>query len=280
MAETVSNAVATRDDGAGQLVARYQDDFAKVLPRSVMTPETFVRLTQGVLRRNRNLEQAAKSNPGAFLGALLDAARLGHEPGSDEYYLIPRGGAIEGEEGYRGIIQRILRATPEAIVTAEVVFDSDEFSYTPGVDTRPTHKVDWFGSAPRDLEHAVGVYAYVTYPDEETGDRVSRVVVMSRAQVMEHKAQATTKKIWDGPNWRSMWLKCPVRELSKWVATSNEHRAPVKQPATVEFVAPEPIQAEATVLNQDSPGGQGRTDAQQSSAAGGDNPLHYEEDTE
>jgi hypothetical protein len=54
----------------------------------------------------------------------------------------------------------------------------------------------------------------------------------------------------------------------------------VKQPATVEFVAPEPIQAEATVLNQDSPGGQGRPDAQQSSAAGGDNPLHYEEDTE
>jgi recombination protein RecT len=236
MAETVSQAVEVRASDAGKLVAHYQDDFAKVLPSSVMTPETFVRLTQGVLRRNANLERVAKQNPASFLGALLDAARLGHEPGSDEYYLVPRGGAIEGEEGYRGIIQRILRATPEAVVTAEIVYEGDEFSYTPGVDTKPVHKVDWFGDVAREQDNAVGVYAYVTYPDEENGERVSRVVVMNRRQVMEHKAQAQTKKVWDGPNWRSMWLKCPVRELSKWVATSREFRAPAKQPAEATFM--------------------------------------------
>jgi hypothetical protein len=57
-----------------------------------------------------------------------------------------------------------------------------------------------------------------------------------------------------------------VRELSKWVATSNEHRAPVKQPATVEFVAQEPIQGEATILK----------DATNQPAVLANNTLHYE----
>ena len=44
-ATTVSDAVATRETGPGQLVQQYSSSFAQVLPTHVK-PETFVRLAQ------------------------------------------------------------------------------------------------------------------------------------------------------------------------------------------------------------------------------------------
>ena len=94
MTQTVSDAVARREDSPGALIARYSADFATVLPTHIR-PETWVRLAQGALRRNPQLEQAARSNPGSLLAALLDAARLGLEPGSEQYYQIGRASCRE-----------------------------------------------------------------------------------------------------------------------------------------------------------------------------------------
>src|SRR5690606_15791327 len=69
MSQTVSDAVARREDSPGALIARYSADFATVLPTHIR-PETWVRLAQGALRRNPQLEQAAKANPGSLLAAL------------------------------------------------------------------------------------------------------------------------------------------------------------------------------------------------------------------
>lgn len=217
-AQTVSNAVAQVDNSPGVLIERYKNDFASVLPSHVK-PETWVRLAQGVLRRNDNVRKVAERNPGSFMAALLDCARLGHEPDTPQYYLVPFGNEIVGIEGYQGEIERMYRAGAVASVKAEVVREGDHFRYNPQTMDRPEHEPDWFG----DRGELKGVYAYAVMRDGST----SRVVVMSRAEVMKHKAAARGANSADSPwnKWEeSMWLKTAVHELEKWVPTSAEYR--------------------------------------------------------
>jgi len=217
MTETVSTAVAKRN-GAEALIERYSNDFATVLP-SHIKPATFVRLAQGVLRRNPQLQNAATKNPGSFLSALLEAARLGHEPGTEQYYLVPFGGEVQGIEGYRGVIERMYRAGAVASVKAEVVREGDEFAYDPGEMDRPVHKVDWFG----DRGPIKGAYAYAVFKDGST----SKVVVINRQYIEQVKRESKSAGRPDSPwvKWEeAMVLKTVAHRLEPWVPTSSEYR--------------------------------------------------------
>jgi recombination protein RecT len=225
MTQTVSDAVAKRDEGPGALIARYTQDFATVLP-SHIRPDTWVRLAQGALRRNPTLEQAARANPGSLLAALLDAARLGLEPGTEQYYLVPfkdRGRLmVQGVPGYQGEVELMYRAGAVSSVVVEVVRDGDSFRYVPGRDERPVHEVDWFGDNRGTLK---GVYAYAVMTDGAT----SKVVVMDQAKVYEARAKsASYKSKPESSPWstdeEAMWLKTAAHRLRKWVPTSAEYR--------------------------------------------------------
>ena len=159
MTETVSSAVATRSN-AEAIITQYAGDFATVLPSHIKA-ETFVRLAQGVLRRNEQLQKIATHNPGSFLAALLEAARLGHEPGTEQFYLVPFGSEIQGIEGYRGVIERMYRAGAVSTVKAEIVRAKDHFAWKPTAMRVPEHEPDWFG----DRGPIKGAYAYADMKD-------------------------------------------------------------------------------------------------------------------
>jgi recombination protein RecT len=209
-----SNAVATRDPGQ-EIIRQYQADFALVLP-SHARPDSFVRLSQGLLRRNDALARAARKNPGSLLSALLDCARLGLEPG-DTYHLVPFGTEIVGIPDYTGEIELIYRAGVVSSIKAEIVYEQDEFEFTPDMD-RPKHKPDWFG----DRGAMKGAYAYAIMKDGST----SRVVVMNKADIEKVKKVSKTATRSDSP-WQQwpdrMWLKTVVKQLSKWVPSSAEY---------------------------------------------------------
>lgn len=214
-AQTVTQAVANRSK-AEEVIAQYRSDFATVLP-SHIKPATWVRLAQGALRRNDELRKVAERNPGSFLQALLEAARLGHEPGSDEFYLVPFGSEVQGIESYRGIIERIYRAGGVNSVRAEVVCDGDTFRYDG--HTRPEHTVDWFGKR----GEIVGAYAYA----EMVGGGTSKVVIINGDDIADamresrgsDKASSPWKK-----HYKPMVLKTVVRRLEPWVPKSAEYR--------------------------------------------------------
>lgn len=241
MAETVSNAVATRDQESkmDSFLEQYQPRFAEVLPAHVK-PETFMRLATGAFRKNDKLLDAARSDPASLVNALSEAARKGLEPGTEQFYLVPRRikgrATVQGLEGYQGIVERMYRAGYVASVVVQVVRENDKFNYDPGVQEKPLHTVDWFG----DRGPLIGVYAYANMRE----GAVSQVVVMNKQQVMEVKAKS------DGANseyspWQqweeAMWLKTAARRLEKWIPTSAEIRSTATQPAVVE----------ATVLDRD-----------------------------
>lgn len=241
---SVGAAVAKRDTSPAAMLETYRGDFAQVLP-SHLRAETFVRLAQGVLRRNRKLAQVAGSNPASLMHALLDCARLGHEPDTEAFYLVPFGNEIVGIEGYRGEIERIYRAGGVSSVIAEVVREKDGFDYIPGCDERPRHTVNWRLADRGDLQL---VYAYASM----VGGATSKVVVLNRSDVERHRKES---RGWEKPDspWQrwpeSMWLKTAVHQLEKWVPTSSEFRAEqVRAAVAVENArASQPERAELTV---------------------------------
>lgn len=248
----VSKAVEKKTDtnSPTALIRRYSGDFASVLPSHIKAA-TWVRLAEGALKKGKRiadpkspqhgmfeLEVAAANNPGVFLAALLDAARLGLEPGTEQYYLTPRriggkNGRLEilGITGYQGHIELMYRAGAVASVVAEVVRTGDGFVWKPGAldshvpprwqgpQVRPWHDVDWFGSR-GDLK---GVYAYA----EMLGGATSKVVVLNRDDIerIKRSSQGSDSEYSPWVNHEAaMWLKSAVRQLQKWVPTSAEYR--------------------------------------------------------
>jgi recombination protein RecT len=247
VADTVANAVAQRDNTPGALIKTYSSSFATVLPTHVK-PETWVRLAQGALKKGKRLdnnpanpfelEVAAANNPGVFLAALLDAARQGLTPGSEEYYLTPRkvGGRLEilGITGYQGYVELMYRAGAVSSVVVEVVRANDEYEFVRGkVDDQPRPR--WVGpqtipyhryppfAREKDRGPLVGVYAYA----QMIGGGVSQVVQLNQDDIDRIKASNPAANSQYSP-WvkfeAAMWMKSAARQLRKWVPTSAEFR--------------------------------------------------------
>ena len=258
--------VATRPPSAAvATVERYRDDFAALLPSHV-DPDTFVRVAVGALRRNPDLRAAAEANIGSFMGALADAARLGLEPGTEQFWLTPRKvkGRLEvlGIIGAQGIVELMYRAGAVQSIVAEVVRTGDTFDYQPGRDDRPRHVIDWDAADRGQLRL---VYAYAIMQ----GGAVSKVVVLNKAQIDAIKKSSATARS-DYSPWNThpeaMWLKSAVRQLRKWTPTSAEYIR--ERMRAARDVAAEPVGTTKLPPRDDL------ADLLDES----DDPLHYEPD--
>jgi len=231
--QTVTGALARRDESPVKVMWARRGHLRAVLPASVDV-EAFLGTAAGALYASPDLMAAAAANPDSLMTALMRCASLGHLPGTDEFYLTPRKikgkATVQGLEGYRGIIERMYRSGAVAKVVVREVCAGDEFSYIEGVDTRPRHGVNWFGSSRGQM---IGVYAYA----ELVTGAVSRVVILNRADVMAARDSSDAKDSSFSP-WnrldggkehpelagRSMWWKTAARRLEPWVPTSAEYR--------------------------------------------------------
>ena len=204
------------------LIERYAGEFGSMLPSHVPA-DLFVRVAVGALRRDPKLMAAAVSNPQSLISCLREAARLGLEPGTDEYWLVPRKlkgvVTVTGFEGWQGIVELIYRAGAASSVKAELVREADEFAFDPGTMDRPAHKVDWW----RPRGQVLGAYAYA----EMVGGGVSKVVVAGPDEIARAREASAGSDRPDSPwvtDYGAMVLKTAVRQLAKWVPTSAEYR--------------------------------------------------------
>lgn len=229
----VTSAVAKAENGIEGVITTYKPRLGAVLPDHINI-EQFTGLAMGALYRDPKLREAAQNSPGAFMNALMRCASLGHQPGTEEFYLIPRKNKgvaeVQGMEGYRGIVERMYRSGAVASVVVREVCALDKFEYIEGVHDKPQHTVNWFGGNRGDM---IGVYAYA----QLTTGATSRVVILSRDDVMAAKASSdggnSDYSPWnrldggkDHPEFagRSMWWKTAARRLEPWVPTSAEYR--------------------------------------------------------
>lgn len=245
MTETVSQAVEQKKSGPVAIMWGRRAHFDAVLPQHIDI-EAFLGTAAGALYGSKDLMAAAQTSPDSLITALMRCAALGHQPGTDEFYLVPRKvkgrPTVQGIEGYRGIVERMYRSGAVAKVVVREVCAADQFRYVEGEDDKPVHKfggegatgADFFGEkGSRNRGEMVGVYAYA----ELMTGAVSRVVVLSRDDVMAARESSDSKNSeyspWNrmdgGPQHpefkgRSMWWKTAARRLEPWVPTSAEYR--------------------------------------------------------
>jgi recombination protein RecT len=240
-ARTVSQAVAKREDGPVKLMWSKGPHFAAVLPDHIDV-KAFLGTAAGALYADEDLMRAAENHPDSLITTLMRCAALGHQPGTEEYYLHIRKGKVSGTEGYRGIVERMYRSGAVKKVVVREVCAKDPFDFVEGEHDRPVHEIGgrggtgaaFFGEdGSRDRGRMVGVYAWA----ELTTGAISRVVVLSREDVMAARDSSDAKdskfspwnRLDGGPDHpeftgRSMWWKTAARRLEPWVPTSAEYR--------------------------------------------------------
>jgi len=221
-----TNAVAVpAQPSALDLFHRHQRAFTNSLP-SHINRDQWAAVVTGTLRSNPPVLEAAANDPNRFLAALLQAARLGLEPGTEQFYLVPNAPkkgmprVILPVVGYQGLVELMYRAGAVASVIVECVYSNDRFEYMPGRDDRPRHEIDWDSADRGELRL---VYAYAVMKDGAT----SKVVVLNRQDILRARSSSAAAASEYGP-WKrheaSMWMKTAARQLAKWVPTSAEYR--------------------------------------------------------
>jgi len=252
MPQTVSNAVATRDQGPVAIMWSRKRHFDAVLPASVDV-EAFLGTAAGALYANATLMEYAKANPDSLITTLMKCAAYGHLPGTEEFYLTPRKEKgkprVLGIEGYRGVIERMYRSGAVEKVVVREVCANDKFRYIEGEMDIPVHEFGGDGgtgasffSALGERGEMVGGYAYAKL----TTGAYSRVVVMSRDDIFAARDRGGYKpddsfSPWnaldggkDHPEFRgrSMWWKTLAKRLEPWVPTSAEYRREAMRAST------------------------------------------------
>jgi len=264
-----SQEVATVNEDAiqrfgGSYVVARKDSFERLLPEGV-DGNTFVGLAMAALFKAPKTAEVAMRNPESLIIALRECAGLGLMPGTDEYALTVRKGAVAGIIQYQGHIKRMYNFGTVQSVHAEVIVRGERFIKQDPLP--PIHDVaDWNmrdtrvdippteagGYAVHDSDdepvpNLTGAYAFAMLD----GGRCSRVVHMGRAEIMRHRAKAEMYAIWDGPFGASMWLKTVVHELEKWVPKSSAFQAEQQRVQVAMADAPRP--RERTAAPRETP---------------------------
>ena len=274
-AQTVSNAVATREAGIVSVMWQRRTHFAAVLPDHVDV-KSFLGTAAAALYGNADLMTAAETSPDSLITAMMRCAALGHQPGTDEFYLTPRRDhgrpKVLGIEGYRGVVERMYRSGAVLKVVVREVCANDPFTFIEGEMDIPVHDrgdkpgattgAQFFGAnGSRRRGEMVGVYAYARL----LGGAYSQVVTLDRDDVHAARDAGGYKPDDKYTPWnrldaggappefkgRSMWWKTAARRLEPWVPTSAEFRreqlraavqaaGPAAQPPTAAVVTPEP----------------------------------------
>lgn len=191
-----------------------------------MTPERMARIVTTEVRKNPGLVKCERNS---FLGAVIQCAQLGLEPGNSlgHAYILPfdKREKVNGNWqtvrtdaqliiGYRGMIDLARRSGQIVSISARTVRQGDDFSYQFGLQEDLVHKPAE-GAQPGPITH---VYAVARLRDGGV-----QFEVMSLSQVEAVREQSKSKD--NGPwktHWEEMAKKTVIRRLFKYLPVSVE----------------------------------------------------------
>lgn len=206
-----------------------QSQLKVALPRH-MTAERMARIATTEMRK---VPKLAQCDPMSFLGAVIQCAQLGLEPGNalGHAYILPfdKRQKVNGQWqtvateaqviiGYRGMIDLARRSGQIISIEARAVYEGDQFECLLGLESKLTHTPDWQNPNRTRPELLRFVYAVAKLKDGGV-----QFDVMSRAEV--DGIRARSKSADNGPwvtDYAAMALKSVVRRLFKFLPVSIE----------------------------------------------------------
>lgn len=223
----VATAAPKQQTIAGLLTdPKVKQQLAMALPKHM----TADRLARIALTEVRKVPKLAKCDQTSFLGAIMQCAQLGLEPGGalGHAYLLPfdrrekvRGTwQVVGTDvqliiGYRGMIDLARRSGQIVSIEARAVYAKDDFEVELGLDSRVVHKPAW-----EEADRGPLTFAYAVAKLKDGGVQFD---VMSRAEIEKIRARSKAKD--NGPwttDFDEMAKKTVVRRLFKFLPVSIE----------------------------------------------------------
>ena len=132
----------TKSMDIADMIKVMEPQIKRALPE-VITVERFTRMALSALNTTPKLRECTQIS---FLAALMNAAQLGLEPNTPlgQAYLIPYNnkGTLECQFqiGYKGLIDLGYRNPNMQIISAQEVYENDEFIYELGLNPKLIHK--------------------------------------------------------------------------------------------------------------------------------------------
>lgn len=210
-----SKALTKKPDPARDLLASMEAEFAACLPKMLPT-DLFMRVALTGFRKTPDLLECSRRS---LLGALLETARLGLEPCTEQAYLIPFKGECTLVIGYQGFVQLMYRTGQVEQVEAEMIYEADEWEDSRGDGGRFFHRPNWLA---KDRGQPILAYSYAKLL---TGGRTKvEVCTRQRAEFIKREYAKAAKSPWKTGSFDAMWQKTPVRQLQKWAPKSAEMR--------------------------------------------------------
>lgn len=180
-----------------------------------LTPDRMGRIAMTEFRKNQAL---AKCEPRSVVGAIVQAAQIGLEPGGalGHCYLVPYGQTCQLIIGYRGMIDLARRSGQIEQINAWAVRHGDLFEYSFGLDPDIKH-------VPDDSIEPAGNGTDIThvYAVAKLKGGGLQFEVMTRAKVEQIRSQSKAGN--SGPwktHWEAMAKKTVVRQLFKMLPVS------------------------------------------------------------
>lgn len=196
-----------------------KQQMALALPKH-MTADRLARIALTEVRKTPAL---AKCDQTSFLGAIMQCAQLGLEPGGalGHAYLLPFENRKRGTTdvqfivGYRGMIDLARRSGQILSIEARAVYQTDKFHVSLGLHPDLKHEPDWEAGDRGPLKF---VYAVAKLKDGGT-----QFEVMSRAEIERVRSQskAGTSGPWVS-HFEEMAKKTVIRRLFKYLPVSIE----------------------------------------------------------
>lgn len=192
---------------------------AQALPKH-MDVDRLMRLAMTTIRTTPALKEADVSS---LLGAVMQAAQLGLEPGlMGHCYLLPfknnKKGITEVQFiiGYKGMIDLARRSGHIQSIYAHAVYENDEFEYELGLEPKLQHKP----SMEANKGEFVGAYAVARFKDGGY-----QFEFMSKAEIEKRKGRSKAANSNYSPwatDYEEMAKKTVVRHMWKYLPISVE----------------------------------------------------------
>lgn len=253
----VTGKVATRAERPTTIAGLLTDptikaQMALALPKH-MTADRLARIALTEVRKTPAL---ARCDQASFLGAIMQCAQLGLEPGGalGHAYLLPFENRKKGTTevqfivGYRGMIDLARRSGQILSIEARAVYEADKFHVKLGLNPDLQHEPDW--EAP-DRGPLRFVYAVAKLKDGGT-----QFEVMSRAEI--ERVRAKSRAAQSGPwvdHFEEMAKKTVLRRLFKYLPVSIEVAQAAEQDERVDIDLPQdnPLTIDAETGEIDPP---------------------------
>lgn len=194
-----------------QNIDQMAPELQKALPAHV-SPEKFVRVAKTAIINNPDLQ---RSDRASLFGAIGRLAQDGLLPDGREAAIVMFGNKAQAMPMIGGILKKLRQSGEIAKVSAQVVYENDEFVWHLGFDEDVTHnppKLDQPRGKP------IGAYATAVLKD---GSRLLEVMSLEEIE----KVRAVSRAKGNGP-WVSWWgemaRKTVMRRLSKRLPMSTD----------------------------------------------------------